>query len=131
MLACCIGEHHNSKITARLSEVLSMQPHPCRSLLVMGALTPMVALAVARGPARADTFGSGPNTFDIEFVTIGDPSNPADTTGDPSLAGSVDYVYRIGKFEVSRAMVTKASAEGDLEITLDPIRPLANTLITE
>ena len=31
-------------------------------------------------PAYADTFGSGANTFDIEFVTIGNPGNAADTT---------------------------------------------------
>jgi hypothetical protein len=31
--------------------------------------------------ARADTFCSGANTFDIEFVTIGNPGNPADSSG--------------------------------------------------
>ena len=77
------------------------------------------ALLCVTSTAHADTFGSGGNTFDIEFVTIGDSENAADTTGDPSSAGSVNYVYRIGKFEVSRDMMTKANAEGDLEITLD------------
>ena len=37
--------------------------------------------------ARADTFGSGSNAFDIDFVTIGNPGNAADTTGDPNPAG--------------------------------------------
>ena len=37
----------------------------------------------------ADTFGSGVNTFGIEFVTIGNPGNTADTTGSPNPAGSV------------------------------------------
>jgi hypothetical protein len=57
----------------------------------------------------ADTFGSGANTFDIEFVTIGNPGNPADTTGSPNPAGKVDYVYRIGTYEISRDMITKAT----------------------
>lgn len=66
----------------------------------------------------ADTFGSGTNTFDIEFVTIGNPGNPADTSGNPNPAGSVAYRYRMGKFEISRSMVEKANAEGSLGITL-------------
>jgi hypothetical protein len=69
--------------------------------------------------AYADTFGSGVNTFDIEFVTIGNPGNPADTTGNPNPAGSVPHSYRIGKFEISRGMVTKANNAGGLEITLE------------
>jgi sulfatase modifying factor 1 len=68
--------------------------------------------------ASADTFGSGDNTFEIEFVTIGNPGNASDTTGDPSSAGSVDYVYRIGKFEINRDTVEKANAQGGLGITL-------------
>ena len=34
----------------------------------------------------------------------------------------MDYVYFIGKFEVSRDMVQKASDEGKLGITLDAMR---------
>lgn len=60
---------------------------------------------------RADTFGAGANTFEIEFVTIGDANNPADTTGDPNLVGSVPYVYRMGKFAISEDQVDKANAQ--------------------
>jgi hypothetical protein len=57
-----------------------------------------------------DTFGSGANTFHIEFVTIGNPGNAADdVSANPDFAGSVSYTYRIGKFEVSRDMVDKAN----------------------
>jgi formylglycine-generating enzyme required for sulfatase activity len=70
--------------------------------------------------AIGDTFGTGANIFDIEFVTIGGPGNEADAAGEPNPAGSVDYTYRIGKFEVSEQMVAKANAEGGLEI------PVAN-----
>jgi formylglycine-generating enzyme len=38
----------------------------------------------------------------IETVTVGDPSNPADTTA----FGSVGYVYQIGKYEVTAAQYT-------------------------
>ena len=38
--------------------------------------------------AFADVFGSGTNEFEIEFVTIGNPGNPPDLTGNPRPAGS-------------------------------------------
>ena len=60
--------------------------------------------------ANTVTFGSGPNQFNMEFVTIGNPNNAADTTGDPNPAGAVGYTYDIGKFEVSRDMITKYNA---------------------
>ena len=69
--------------------------------------------------AGADTFGGGLNQFEIEFVEIGDPGNIADTTGFPNPAGSVDYVYNIGKYEISRDMIEKANSDGGLEITLN------------
>ena len=69
---------------------------------------------------RADTFGSGANTFDIEFVTIGNPGNAADDgSANPDFAGSVPYIYRIGKFEISEQMIDKANAVGGLGITKD------------
>ena len=61
------------------------------------------------------------------FVEIGNPGNAADTSGTPILPGSisyprspgsVDYTYNIGKYEVSRDIITKANAEGNLGITL-------------
>ena len=69
--------------------------------------------------AGADTFGSGANQFDIDFVTIGNPGNAADTTGDPNPAGSVAETYRIGQFEISEDMIDKANAEGSLGISQD------------
>ena len=78
-------------------------------------LISMLSLVVT---AAADTFGSGFNNFDIEFVCIGNPGNPDDTSGNPNPAGSVAYTYRMGKFEVSRDMITKANSEGGLGITL-------------
>ena len=72
----------------------------------------------------ADTFGSGSTLFEIDFVTIGDPGNADDFTGDPNPAGKVDYIYRIGQFEISEDMIDKANdqslSDGDpLGITKD------------
>jgi hypothetical protein len=68
--------------------------------------------------AAGDTFGSGANTFDIEFVSIGNPDNAADTTGLPNPAGKVNYAYRMGKFEISEQMIDKANALSGLGITV-------------
>jgi len=66
-----------------------------------------------------ESFGSGDNAFTMEFVTIGNPNNAADTTGSPNSAGSVAYTYNIGKYEVSRDMITKANSAGSLGITMN------------
>jgi hypothetical protein len=88
--------------------------------LVIGVF---LALSCFVSVAGADTFGSGDNSFEIEFVTIGDPGNVADTTGDPNPAGSVTYNYRIGKYEISEQMIDKANALGNLGITKDTRGP--------
>ena len=73
--------------------------------------------------AHADTFGSGANTFDIEFVPIGNPDNPGDTRGAPigfpNPAGKVEYAYRMGKYEISEDMINKANTLGGLGLTHD------------
>jgi sulfatase modifying factor 1 len=76
-----------------------------------------VLFSAAASIVLADTFGSGGNTFNIEFVAIGNPGNAADTTGNPISAGSVAYDYRIGTFEISEQMIDKANALGGLGIT--------------
>ena len=78
------------------------------------AVVVMVAFTSAT-VAMADTFGTGTNQFTIDFVNIGNPGNAADTLY-PS--GKVDYVYRMGTYEISRDMITKANAAGSLGITL-------------
>ena len=64
-----------------------------RGLVCMTILAAAVSIIFV-DRAEADTFGSGLNTFDIEFVTIGNPGNAADTTGNPSSpypTGAVGY----------------------------------------
>jgi hypothetical protein len=69
------------------------------------------------------TFGSGANAFTIDFVTIGNPGNTADngiwaySRGSYS-AGAVNYIYNIGKYEISREQIAKANSEAGLGISL-------------
>ena len=85
-------------------------------------LLSLFSLAFLSGLVSAQTitqnFGTGANAFTMDFVTIGNPGNPADHTPSPRVIGSVDYVYNLGKYEVSRDMVTKASTAGSLGITM-------------
>ena len=83
-------------------------------------LLTLLALGYQSASAQLVTasFGSGANAFTMEFVTIGNPNNAADTTGSPNPAGSVAYTYSLGKYEVSRDMITKANAAGSLGITM-------------
>ena len=75
------------------------------------ALALMVAgTAYAPSYAAVVSLGSGGNQFNMEFVTIGNPNNAADTTGTPNPAGAVGYEYGLGKFEVSEDMITKYNA---------------------
>jgi formylglycine-generating enzyme required for sulfatase activity len=71
----------------------------------------VVAASLVHGLAEIKagmvSFGSGANQFQMEFVTIGNPGNAADTTGAPNPAGAVGYTYGIGKFEVSEDMINK------------------------
>lgn len=65
-----------------------------------------------------ETFGSGANGFIVDFVTITNPGNSADTTGSPNPIGAVSYVYNLGKYEISRGQIEKANAAAGLGITL-------------
>jgi hypothetical protein len=73
---------------------------------------------LAQAQTVTHEFGSGAYSFSMEFVTIGNPNNPGDTTGSPNPVGSVPYVYNLGKYEVSRDMVLKASTAGGLGLTV-------------
>ena len=55
--------------------------------------------------AETITFETGGQSFDIEFVEIGSPGNPADFDerypGEEKSLGAVDYVYGIAKYEAT------------------------------
>ena len=81
-------------------------------------MTAVVALLAAftlsiQTSVRADTFGSGTDTFTIDFVRVGSAGNAADTTG----YGAVPYEYRVGTYEVTQDAVTKAMASGLADVT--------------
>ena len=84
-----------------------------RSVLIL------LLLSSLSGKAQTitETFGAGINSFTIDFVKIGNPGNVADTGVYPA-SGSVSYSYNLGKYEVSRDMVLKASTAGGLGLTL-------------
>ena len=88
-----------------------MSKHLLLTLLALGYQTASAQLVT-------ESFGSGANQFTMDFVTIGNPSNAADTTGAPNPAGSVAYTYNLGKYEVSRDQIDKANAAGSLGITV-------------
>jgi formylglycine-generating enzyme required for sulfatase activity len=66
-------------------------------------------------------FGSGENSFSIEFQNVGNENNPADlnaTASDGRYVGSVNYTYGIGKYEISRSIIQKANAASSLNLTM-------------
>jgi len=102
------------------------------------AATTLLYFWMTVATASADFFGSGENRFEIPFVVVGDPGNVKDTTGGPNQppntadattpAGRVDYVFQIGKYEISEEVVRKANAQSELDgkplgITLDDRGP--------
>lgn len=74
------------------------------------------------GSAAADTFGTGADTFTVDFVTVGHAGNGNDVGGGggsysaPQLGG-VAYEYRMGVYEVSQAMVDRATNSGLTNVT--------------
>jgi formylglycine-generating enzyme len=71
------------------------------------ATSTLTALAVVTGAvsttARADVFNMPAGYTSLEFVSVGDAGNAADTRFTTPGYGSVAYAYRIGKFEITAA----------------------------
>jgi hypothetical protein len=99
-------------------------------IFIMKQILLLTLLALGYQTASAEslleTFGAGANAFTMDFVTIGNPGNAADTTGMPNPAGSVAYTYNLGKYEVSRDMIDKANAAGSLGIDYTGFSGTAN-----
>jgi len=82
-----------------------MKPSP--AITIVAAL--FAAFTLSTQPsAQADTFGTGGNEFTIDFVSIGNAGNAADTTS----YGAVPYQYRVGTYEITQNAITKATASG-------------------
>jgi hypothetical protein len=83
------------------------------------ALRPALAAALTlaiQPSVQADTFGTSGNAFTIEFVSIGNAGNAADTTG----YGAVPYEYRVGTYEITQEAITKATNSGMANVTAGP-----------
>ena len=78
-------------------------------------------LALIGVSAKADIFGSGANTFTIDFVNIGNAGNADDAGAGggvySSPYGGVPYNYRMGTYEISQDAITKATAAGLTSVT--------------
>ena len=77
----------------------------------------------ANAQVITQNFGTGANAFSIDFVGIGNPGNVANSGtylygGGSFSTGSVNYVYNLGKYEISRDVVLKASNAGGLGISI-------------
>ena len=75
-----------------------------RSAVVLAAMMPLA------NPALATQINHGATSITMDFVTVGDPGNSGELSGaiaggyGPNrITGAVDYVYKIGKYEVSEA----------------------------
>jgi hypothetical protein len=87
-----------------------------RKLLILSLLA--LGYHSASAQLVTESFGSGANAFTMDFVQIRNPGNAANNTSFYSDVGRVNYVYNIGKYEVSREMLIKANNLGGLGIPL-------------
>ncbi len=71
----------------------------CRRRLAIIAAIALLPASIA----RADVFNMPAGQTSLQFVTVGDPGNVADTKGN----GAVSYNYQIGKFDVTLAQYTQ------------------------
>ena len=98
----------------------TMQHTNCRNL----GITLAGVLALIGASAKADTFGSGANTFTIDFVNIGNAGNGNDLGAGggfySSPYGGVGYDYRMGTTEVAQDWISKATNLGLTNVTAGP-----------
>jgi formylglycine-generating enzyme required for sulfatase activity len=90
----------------------------------MKPMTQMAAVALGlalgmmtNGTALADTFGSGANTFTIDFVNVGNAGNANDVGPNGGPYGGVAYNFRVGTFEISQDAIARATASGMTHVT--------------
>lgn len=96
---------------------MSPTPHPLPRThrLLFSVLSSTVLLAAVTS-SPGDIFGSGADTFSIDFVEIGSAGN-SDNAG--ISFGGVKYDYRIGVTELAQDAVTKATNLGLTNVTAD------------
>ena len=81
-----------------------------------GAAFALAFVLLSPEPSRADTFGSGSNSFEISFVPISQTNNANDPASG-NIYGAVPYEYRASIYEISQNAITKATASGMANVT--------------
>ena len=82
-----------------------------KTILALALAAGLTSFAgTAKAQTTSQTFGSNGNTFTLDFQTIGNAGNAADTTG----YGAVNYNYSIGTYDISVNQFNAASANGVL-----------------
>jgi len=81
-----------------------------------GAAFALAFALLSPAPSRADTFGSGTNSFEISFVQISQTNNAKDPASG-NIYGAVPYEYRTSIYEIKQDAITKATASGMVGVT--------------
>ena len=81
-----------------------------------GAAFALAFALLSPASSRADTFGSGSNSFEISFVPISQTNNANDPASG-NIYGAVPYEYRASIYEISQNAITKATASGMANVT--------------
>jgi formylglycine-generating enzyme len=111
---------HGAKLESRQPSPIQMNQLSAPNIAIKSFLAAII-LQVPTCLLHADNFGSGANQFTMDFVAITGGTN-TDIPDASNLVryGAVPYNYRMGKHEVSRAMITSYNAlSGGPTITLD------------
>ena len=90
--------------------------------LPLRLVTPMFALCLMAAPLAAqqitETFSHNANSFQMQFVKIGDAGNSGKNAGLSRPIGDVNYEYWMGKFEVDAWQIAVGNASGIVGVSV-------------
>jgi len=97
-----------------------MKPIKLNTIAAVAALG-LVLGVMTIGTVKADSFGSGNNTFSIDFVNVGNAGNADDAGAGGGIYsspyGGVGYNYQVSTYEISQNDITKATNLGLANVT--------------
>ena len=104
-------------------KIMNLRACPLNAAAVFSAFA-LASQVFAQIITTADSFGTGANTFTIDFVSIGNAGNDSDAVlvaENPGTItrgyGAVPYQYRIGRYEISQNNIDQATASGLVNVT--------------
>ena len=105
----------NGDTTTQATQVKCIMQRLISSIVVVALLFGTVS--------QADTITHGTTTINMDFVTVSNPGNSGDTTGNPYPCGAVNHTYNICKYEVSENQwdAVVAADTNDLLTHLEPV----------